>query len=346
MQDRLNVSFFVGGLNSPASRFRIYQFLDSFNDEFDYNVYPFCKNKYYLEPEVFSKSKNVLRACLSSMNIVNASLNNNRFFIERMLLYKNIALEKLIFSLAKNGVIVDFDDSIFIGNPNFSYTVKNSDIVIAGNSFLAEWASQYSKKVKVIPTCVNLERYTIDNSKVENYKLPITIGWTGTRGNIEYLERITKPLRILQSQFEFKFVLITDERKIPSFLNEIEVLLLPWDRNREIEQLKTLDIGLMPLPDNLWTRGKCGFKLIQYMAVGILAVGSDVGMNKEIINDGEDGFLCSDEDDWHDKLKWCLSSFGGTKFNKIIKSGHQKVVDKYSVEANRNLWFDSIINLC
>lgn len=338
-QPLTKVSFLTNGKHTPSSRFRVEQFIDKINDEFDYKVRPGG----FQSESSFSTAFNAARAVNRAREIVFDGSLGRRFFIQRMLLYRNsIMLERLLFATAKDGVIVDFDDAIFLKNPKFAYTVRHADLVIAGNKFLAEWAASLNTNVKVIPTCVDHDRYAVERDSSFGSNRRVRIGWTGTKGNLVYLEPLAAVLRELRRKHDFQFVLIADIDEPPSFLKSIPVEVLRWDRAKEIEQLAEIDIGLMPLPDTDWARGKCGFKLLQYMATGAVAVGSAIGSNTEIIMHGENGLLCKSSDEWADHLDWVLQEHESSDVSRLIENARRTITDRYSVSANRESFVTAI----
>jgi glycosyltransferase involved in cell wall biosynthesis len=158
----------------------------------------------------------------------------------------------------------------------------------------------------------------------------ITLGWTGTHSTLKYLEPLVPVLQKLESTYpHFRLVVIADKR--PSLAVQ-SLIFLPWLKDREIEDLLQFDIGIMPLSDDVWTRGKCGFKALQYMALGIPAVASPVGVNKEIIDQGVNGFLCATEEEWFIHLKSLINH--PTLREQIGQQGRRKVIDHYSVLSN------------
>lgn len=340
--DANKVSFLTNGVNTPSSRFRVHQFLDLIKDEFRYDIHPGG----FVSGVCCSSLRNVIHAADRARKIVFDGTNGSRFFVQRMLLYRNnILLEKLLFSNAKNGVIVDFDDAIFLSNPRFSYTVGNADMVVAGNTFLADWASTYSSNIKIIPTCVDSTRYHVNRSYSAHDSGNITVGWTGTKDNLIYLEHIAKSLYTLQKKYKFRFLLISDSDNTPRFLERMSVEHVRWSKSKEIEQLGAIDIGLMPLPDNDWVRGKCGFKLLQYMATGSIAIGSDIGVNNEIISDGENGFLCASLDDWYSKIEWALSNYGSHSYIDMVNKARTTVINQYSIQAHIGGFVEAVVDL-
>jgi glycosyltransferase involved in cell wall biosynthesis len=337
-----DVAFLTNGRNTPSSRFRVEQFLQKITNEFAYRVRPAD----FVSGTRLSKISNAMRAASRAREIVFDSLVRRRFFVQRMLQYRNnVQLEKLLFAAARNGVIVDFDDAIYLKNPSFAYTVEHSDLVIAGNRFLADWASTLNSNVKIIPTCVDHQRYFVDRPASGREERPIRVGWTGTKDNLVYLEPLVTTLREMQKKHGFRLVLIADCEEPPKFLSSMPVDLFRWNKALEIDQLAGIDIGLMPLPDTDWGRGKCGFKLIQYMATGALAIGSAVGANGEIIKHGENGLLCRDAQEWAAHLDWALQEFRSDAVGRLIAKARQTIENRYSVAANRDSFVAAITEL-
>jgi len=260
-----------------------------------------------------------------------------------MLLFRNnVTLEKQAFRSARNGVVVDFDDNIFNHNPRFSYSVAHADLVIAGNTFLANWASSLTDKIKVIPTSIDVQRFTVRD---QSQGSTLTVGWTATKSNLPNLEIVLPVLRSLQSKYDFRILLIMDLDVLPSAMQEMRVELVRWSETSEVLQLSKMDIGIMPLRDNVLSKGKCGFKLLEYMASGILAVGSAVGANNDIIADGVDGFLCHSADEWYSKLEWALLNYRSSRFNQMLADARRKVTENYSTQVWYNHFVDALIHL-
>lgn len=220
------------------------------------------------------------------------------------------------FMLAKifhKKIIYDFDDAIWMpqdgkGNALFRW-VKNygkvgkickwSYKVTVGNEFLAQYARQFTSEVVIIPTVVDTHiKYNIVKEFSKNSG--IVVGWTGSHSTIRYLLSLQNILFKLDEDPDIHFLVIADK---PPQLNLQKLVFLPWNSKEEIEDLLKMDIGIMPLVDNDWTRGKCGFKAIQYMALGIPALVSPVGVNERIVDDGVNGFICKTPDDWVIKIQ-------------------------------------------
>ncbi len=196
-------------------------------------------------------------------------------------------------------LIYDFDDAIWIPNTSaqnkmaglvksfwkVKYICKWSYKVSAGNDFLCAFAQQSgAKNIVKIPTVVNTEsRYNIAKTHSQE---DLVLGWTGSHSTLKFLDEIVPVIRKLQETYSFRFLVIADKKP------ELDIAhwdFCPWDATSEIEDLLKIDIGVMPLKADNWSEGKCGFKLIQYLALGIPAVASPVGVNKQIVAEGENG---------------------------------------------------------
>ena len=197
---------------------------------------------------------------------------------------------------------------------------------IVGNHFLQEYALHYTSQVTVIPTSVDLTHY---QPKVTHNTSKVTIGWVGTpRGfeNLAILEGVWRRLRDKHS-FEVKVISSRDYH-----FSSVSTVNKRWSLSNEIVDLQELDVGVMPLLDSEFNKGKGGFKIIQYMAVGLPAVCSPVGMNSEIVEDGENGFLARNEDEWVDKLSRLIEDPGLRR--KMGIRGRESIADRYSLRVN------------
>ncbi|MCP9494753.1 MAG: glycosyltransferase family 4 protein [Pyrinomonadaceae bacterium MAG19_C2-C3] len=247
--------------------------------------------------------------------------------------------------IARCGVplVYDFDDAIFhphiVGSqvkslvryalhypPKTRALCRLATHVIAGNDYLAEFAKRFNKHVTVIPTTIETTRHTVDESK-RGHGVPV-IGWTGSFSTVQDLEGLRGALLRLREHEAFQLHVIG----APHFeMHGIETRTLEWRAATEIEDLQVIDIGIMPLSDNQWTRGKCGLKVLQYMALGIPSVCSPVGVNTKIIRDGENGFLARTEGEWVEKLTSLLRS--AQLRRRLGCAGRQSVEANYSAEV-------------
>jgi len=171
------------------------------------------------------------------------------------------------------------------------------DHVLAGNEFLAAFARQYNPAVTVFPTVLDTQRYYLRQEPQDNV---VTIGWVGRWSSAPYLATLENVFARLGATYPNVVLRLIGAGDV-AFAG-LPVETVPWHLEKEIESIAKFDVGIMPLPDDIYSRGKCGFKLLQYMALGIPGVASPVGVNKTIVQDGVNGFLANSENEWLDKL--------------------------------------------
>jgi glycosyltransferase involved in cell wall biosynthesis len=241
--------------------------------------------------------------------------------------------------IAQSGVpvVFDFDDAIFVSyrspsNGYLSYlkfASKTKTIcriashVMVGNPYLAEYARQVNDRVTVIPTTIDTEKYRVPARKEKTG--PTVIGWTGSHSTVQHLDTMRGALKKLAEQESFRLRVIGT----PSYeCAPVDVEAMPWRAETELEDLSEIDIGMMPLPDDRWSKGKCGLKALQFMALGIPTICSPVGVNTDIIQDDQNGFIAATEDEWVDKLSRLLRS--AELRRRLGDAGRATVEEKYS----------------
>lgn len=206
-------------------------------------------------------------------------------------------------------IIYDFDDAVMYkpGAPErysllksvrFRLTVGLADLVIAGNPYLAEHARKFGTKVEVLPTGLNTNDYRIGAARKTDGKVRLV--WIGSRSTLRYLAKIAPPLEEIGSRFDNVVLRQICDEFID--LQKMPVEKRPWSEQTQAADLVTSDIGLAPLPDNRFTRGKCGFKILQYAAAGLPVVASPVGVNRDYVRDNVTGYLASDTEEWADRI--------------------------------------------
>ncbi|HEY8402757.1 MAG TPA: glycosyltransferase, partial [Cytophagaceae bacterium] len=158
----------------------------------------------------------------------------------------------------------------------------------------------------------------------------VIIGWTGTHSTLKYLEPLIPVLKVLENTYKYEFRVICN--KEPEFKLE-SLKFIKWNKATEIEDLSKFDIGLMPLEDDIWAKGKCGFKALQYMALGIPPVVSPVGVNVDIVEQGVTGFLCKSEEEWYKALELLIKDTDAR--NTIGGKARKRVENSYSVNSNK-----------
>ncbi len=251
--------------------------------------------------------------------------------------------EWLMSKVFRKKLIYDFDDAIWIPNTSkenkvagwfkafwkVKYICKWSYKVVGGNDFLCDYARKYNAKVIKIPTCVDTERNHFGLKQHTNNR-SITVGWTGSHTTLVYLEDIKDVLIELENELNINFKIICNKPLVNWPLRNLS--FTNWSGDTETKDLLELDIGIMPLRDNNWSEGKCGFKLIQYMSLGIPAVASPAGVNKIIIEQGVNGFLCVTKNEWKQAIKKLVLDID-LRVN-MGKAGKEKVINEYSIRAN------------
>ena len=222
------------------------------------------------------------------------------FFQRPMVELPTLALERLAARSRRS--VFDFDDAIYLnwgGKAKLRRIVAMADRVIAGNRVLAE-AADAPEKTIVLPTVVDTERWQAQPERATHGR-DVVLGWTGLSCNYRHLTSAAAPIARALRHTGARFLVIADAPP-PTSLAELRPEFVPWRAESEIADLARIDIGVMPLPDGPRERGKCAFKLIQYMALGRPGLASPVGANAEVVRDGVDGFLPNTESDWEDHL--------------------------------------------
>ena len=251
-------------------------------------------------------------------------------------------LESLI---ARSGVpiVYDFDDAIFLQNvseanraisflkdPGRVATIlKRSTQVVVGNEFLAAYARRHNTAVTVIPTAVDTTRFVPQANRAPAAGRRLVVGWIGSPTTFPYLEALAKVLREVSATHPFTLKVSGAGR--PVHFPGVDVEEVQWSLGEEVSLFNTCDIGVYPLTDDEWSKGKCGFKAIQCMACGVPVVAAGVGVNREIILDGVNSFLASTHDDWVAKLSRLLSDEALRA--RMAVAGRQTIEERYSLRV-------------
>ena len=248
--------------------------------------------------------------------------------------------EKIV-TLPRKPIIFDYDDAIFHNydiNPKWYVrkffgkklhnTIRAAKIAFCGNKYLADYASQSCSRIEIIPTVVNTDLlFPKVNKKEKN--ISVNIGWIGSPTTWNYFE---KKLSIINRLALCENINLLAMGASKNFINTNQLLkLVEWSIDGEINFLQSLDIGVMPLNDTAWEKGKCGYKIIQYMACGIPVVASSVGANKDIIDHGVDGFLVNTDEEWHAAIKKLIND--PYLRQQMGYAGRKKIERKYSLKV-------------
>jgi glycosyltransferase involved in cell wall biosynthesis len=221
-----------------------------------------------------------------------------------------------------------------------SKIVQLSNLVFAGNQYLAEYAKNFNKNVVIIPTTIDTDLYHPKYNAIKKDK--VVIGWSGSISTIEHFQFAIPALESIKKTFgnRVEVKVIGDG----SYRNDtLGIIGLPWRMDTELQELQSFDIGIMPLPKDEWTKGKCGLKGLQYMALEIPTIMSPVGVNTTIIEDGMNGYLAESKEDWIEKLTRLIES--PDLRSELGKRGRKTVVDCYSVESQKNRYLQYFLSL-
>ncbi len=278
-------------------------------------------------------------------SLVHVSQYDVIFLYREVLPIGPAVVERLLGSPSLPPIVFDFDDAIFLPSVSeanrliaalklpqkVATIIRASDRVIAGNEYLAAYARRFNANVVVIPTSVDTARLKprAAGPAAAPAGDPI-VGWIGSPTTSIYLRLLERVLPRVAARHRFRLRVSGADRAIqfPGVVTEN----IEWALDREVDLFNTCDIGIYPLADDDWARGKCGFKAIQFMAAGVPVVAAAVGVNREIIQDGANGFLAASEDEWVEKLGRLLEDAALRR--RFAEVGRQTIEGGYSVTVN------------
>lgn len=230
-------------------------------------------------------------------------------------------------------LVVDIDDAIWLYNPmgrsQVARLVGRADMLFAGNAFIADWCSQYCQSIRVIPTAVDAERF-VPRIAPKEAGSPFVIGWTGTSGNFRFLQMIEKALdKFLRDHPSARLMIVADRAPNELSVPAEQLVFRQWDPTTEHLLLHEFDVGIMPLDDSDLSRGKCSFKMLQYMAVGLPVIASPYGMNAEVFLHGDIGYAAVSEDDWYEALSNCIENTAASQNKGQV--AREVLIEEFSV---------------
>ncbi len=315
----MKVLFLIQGFSVAASRYRVLQYV------------PYLKS----------------RGIEATVSLYPRTLKENFQFFKNLSRYDIVFLQRKRFNQPRLGwlrrrakrIIYDFDDSVMYRNSTakdpvsstrrrrFAQMIKNSDFVIAGNEFLKSEVLPFNQNVDVIPSAIDEERYSLKTFPVEQER--VTLGWIGDHGSIHYLEKM-KPIfeRIGEKYSNVDLKIVCD---IFFDCVRMKVIKKNWSAEDEVADLQGFDIGLMPLVDDPWSWGKCGLKIIQYQGVGLPVVCTPVGVNRDLVEDGANGYYAMTPAEWEERLAFLIEH--PQLREQMGREGRKRVVEKYTFQA-------------
>ncbi|HXB41683.1 MAG TPA: glycosyltransferase family 4 protein [Bacteroidia bacterium] len=332
---------------SPSQRFRFEQYLDflkqnGFDYRFSYSIREGDDKILYGKGRYLKKFFILLKTLQIRFSDWLSYKHYDIIFVQREAVMIGSTFFERKIKRTKARFVFDFDDSIWLmdtseGNKKFEWmknpektarNIRYADMVFAGNNYLADYARHYNKNIKIIPTTIDTEQYKPVAKTYTNK--PIVIGWSGSITTIKHFEFALDFLKEVKNKYgdKISISLVGDG----TYTNEeLGIKGLPWIAEKELSDLNSFDIGIMPLPDDEWAKGKCGLKGLQYMALEIPTIMSPVGVNTEIIEHGKNGFLASTTQEWVDCLSQLIESIELRQ--KTGKTARQTVIEKYSVQS-------------
>jgi glycosyltransferase involved in cell wall biosynthesis len=231
---------------------------------------------------------------------------------------------------------------VYRNNPRaYERILSAADLVVAGNTYLARYAQKFNGNVIVLPTSVDVKAYGARKKAGKDF----IVGWIGRQVNLPYLKSLQSPLEDLATQYNFKLKVISnfsDESHYVRF-NNLEVINKPWSLEDELGDISDFDLGLMPLFDDEKSRGKCAFKAVQYMASGVPVLISNVGANRELVEDGVNGFLYDDHEEFITKFRMLIED--KDLRDRLSRNALRRIQADYNLDKNVNVLLSSVKRL-
>ncbi|MBA3648934.1 MAG: glycosyltransferase [Chitinophagales bacterium] len=333
---------------SPSQRFRMEHYFPYLSEKgFEYEYSTFISEtgdiSLYRSGNYLKKLGLLLSGASRRLKDILRANNYDIIFIQREAFLTGTTFFENLFQKSGAKIIFDFDDSIWIpetsnANRKFAWlkderktsrNIKLADLVIAGNYYLATYAKRFNDHVIIIPTTVDTDMFQPSPLEGKNNE-PVCIGWSGSLTTIEHFKTCIPALKELKARYgnRIHFKVMGDENFSD---RELNIQGTAWSEETEMAELNSYHIGIMPLPDNEWTRGKCGLKGLLYMSLAIPPVMSPVGVNCEIIQHGKNGFLAADQNEWVDTISRLIEN--PEMRTQMGMEARKTVVEKYSVAS-------------
>ncbi len=331
----------------PSARFRIELYEDALrNNNFQFETVFFwdiqARNILYKDGKSFQKIFGVIKGFARRFITLFTVLKYDYVFVLREASPIGPPFFEWVYAkLFRKKMIYDFDDAIWIPQISESHSwvkfaksfwkvrkiCKWAYRISVGNDYLYDYAARFNKNVRINPTCVDTVRK--HNIVKDQQSEKVVIGWTGSFSTLHYLNEVVHVLQELEKKYEFEFLVIADQNPNLSLRS---FKFIEWNEENEINDLIQCNIGIMPLYNNEFAQGKCGFKIIQFLSLGIPVVASPIGVNEQIVDAGINGFLCSTMQDWMLALEKLLTEASLRRQMGI--SGRKKIEEYYSEASN------------
>jgi len=315
------ILFLVPALNKPSTRLRM-----------------LCLKDYFINSAHQTEFREIPKSIGKRLKLLNDVSHYDLVILQKKL-FKPLYIKQLAKKCRQ--LLFDYDDAIMFHEiernealtgkffQHFIETIQQCDAVVAGNHYLANFAKAaiINKKalLSVLPSAIDFKHHQrIDTKK----KQTIDLGWIGTKGNVEHLYSIAESLaKAYQGNSNLRLKVLCDQKpEIPG----IPIEYIEWRKEDENAQLNTIDIGLMPLKDSIWTQGKGGYKLLQYHALAKASIASPIGINNDIIDTGDNGILARSTEQWTDAI---LTLAASEEKRKLMgENAYQQVKLNFSLE--------------
>lgn len=342
---------------SPSQRYRFEQYLDYLSTQgfrFKYSNLLTQEDDavFYSQGNLLKKIWILFRSVLQRMRDLRRLKHIDLVFIQRESHFLGSTFFERGVKKAGIPMIFDFDDSIWLadtspGNKKWQWlkspdkifsSIRLADLVFAGNAYLVEKAAAFNKNIFLLPTTIDTDQH-FPQPELRNSDV-VVLGWSGSISTIKHFNLLLPVLKRLSAKYgkAIRFRLLADK----NYQSDLALESLIWSADTEVQVLNSFDIGLMPLPDDEWSRGKCGLKGLSYMACGVATVMSAVGVNSEIIETGKNGYLAGTEEEWFQLL--CDLIDNKEKRLQLGEAGRKTVLARYSVEANKQNYLELFQN--
>ncbi|HEX5412404.1 MAG TPA: glycosyltransferase family 4 protein [Terriglobia bacterium] len=345
---------------SPGQRFRFEQYLGVLGAAgIDVEVAPFLdpatSTILYASGSNFSKMAGVLVGFFHRLRLASRFGDYDRIFIFREAAPLGPPIIEWLAFRSRKPVVYDFDDAIFIRNVSKAnrligwlkfpskvrYITCRSELVMVCNDYLREWANELNGNAVIVPTTIDLDYHRSSRDRSQPADRPV-VGWTGSHSTAPYLDLIRPALRELERRREFEFRVICD--KDPGFPELKNYRFVPWRLETEIADLDMFDIGVMPVPDGPWQRGKVGFKAIQYGAMEMPAVVSATGAGGDVVRHGVTGLVVENSADaWCHALERLIADSG--RAAQMGREARLHVAASYSTAAQAGAYINAFSGL-
>jgi glycosyltransferase involved in cell wall biosynthesis len=331
-----------------SSRLRTFQFVDKLADSgVDLQIHSFF-NEVYLRQLYAGEMPNPLNVVLCYLNRIRILFKASKFHViwveKEIFPFLPAWAEKLIKKALDVKLIVDYDDAVFhnydlhknslvrkwLGN-KIADVMRAADVILAGSPYLEAYAVQAgAKKVVALPTVIYLPKYE-QQYPLKPKKQPV-IGWIGSPSTLIYVKALISVFEQIFLQIPFTLMIVNGKERLDY---KGDALYLDWSEETEVEAIQQMDIGIMPLPNNDWEKGKCAYKLIQYMACKLPVVASPVGVNQEVVQHGENGYLAATDLEWEHYLSTLLKD--AQKRQEMGEKGKTIVENRYTLDRNLDI---------